>query len=57
MLKISLNTLKYSGFWAGFVLNPYHWEFKFEKNTEIGKTFLLNIGPVWVRLAINNGDN
>lgn len=57
MLKTLLNILKHSGFWAGFVLNPYHWEFKIEKNNDMGKTFSLNVGPVWVRLALNNGDN
>jgi len=55
MLKNLVNTLKHSGFWTGFVLNPYHWEFKFSNTNDMGKTIALNVGPVWFRLAINNG--
>jgi hypothetical protein len=55
MLKNLVNTLKHSGFWAGFVLNPYHWEFKFSNTNDMGKTIALNVGPVWFRLAISNG--
>jgi hypothetical protein len=55
MLKNLVNTLKHSGFWAGFVLNPYHWEFKFSNTNDMGKTIALNVGPIWFRLAINNG--
>ncbi len=55
MLKNLVNTLKHSGFWTGFVLNPYHWEFKFSNTNDMGKTIALNVGPVWFRLAISNG--
>jgi len=57
MLKNLVNTLKHSGFWTGFVLNPYHWEFKFSNTNDMGKTIALYVGPVWFRLAIGNGAN
>ena len=57
MLKNLVNTLKHSGFWTGFVLNPYHWEFKFLNTNDMGKTIALYVGPVWFRLAIGNGAN
>jgi len=57
MLK---NYLKYSGLWAGLVLNPYHWNFKFEFNPphEIDTYifhFELYLGLVWLRMVIDDG--
>ena len=58
MLK---NYLKYSGLWAGFVLNPYHWNFKLEfkpyNMDEISYIFFfeLYIGPVWLRAIVDDG--
>ena len=54
-LKNLLNYVKFSGIWIGFVLNPYHWEFKFLNTNDMGKTIALYVGPVWFRLAISNG--
>jgi hypothetical protein len=57
MLK---NYLKYSGLWVGFVLNPYHWNFKWELNplhdieTYIFH-FELYLGLVWLRVVIDDG--
>jgi hypothetical protein len=57
MLK---NYLKYSGLWAGFVLNPYHWNFKWELNplrdieTYIFH-FELYLGLIWLRVVIDDG--
>jgi hypothetical protein len=54
------NCLKYSGLWAGFVLNPYHWDFKLRINPphEID-TFLfhfeLYLGLVWLRVVVDDG--
>lgn len=55
------NCLKYSGLWAGFVLNPYHWQFKITRGSEgildDDVIFGLGIyfGPVWIRVAIDDG--
>lgn len=54
------NYLKYSGLWAGVVLNPYHWEFKFTniKPDELNPNnygFMISIGPLWVRGVIDDG--
>ena len=57
MLK---NYLKYSGVWFGFVLNPYHWQFKldYSGNTELDPAMHkieLHLGPVWIRGVIDDG--
>ena len=58
MLK---NYLKYSGFWAGFVLNPYQWQFKIRTGSESilddDVIFGLSIycGPVWIRVVVDDG--
>jgi hypothetical protein len=57
MLK---NYLKYSGLWAGFVLNPYHWNFKLEVNPQHNIDtyifhFELYLGLVWLRVVIDDG--
>ena len=54
------NYLKYSGLWAGVVLNPYHWEFRFTniKPDELNPNnygFMISIRPVWVRGVIDDG--
>jgi hypothetical protein len=57
MLK---NYLKYSGLWAGFVLNPYHWNFKLEVDPpQLIDTYLfhfeLYLGLIWIRIIIDDG--
>lgn len=58
-LKTSLNWLKHSGVWIGFVLNPYHSQPDFYvkvNDKTYGKFFLeLNLGLVWIRIAIDDG--
>lgn len=57
MLK---NYLKHSGVWAGFVLNPYHWNFKLEVNPQHDIDtyifhFELYLGLVWLRVVVDDG--
>lgn len=57
MLK---NYLKYSGLWAGLVLNPYHWNFKLEVDPpQLIDTYLfhfeLYLGLIWIRIVIDDG--
>lgn len=62
-LKKWLNWFKFSGVWAGIVLNPYHWQpdFKFiiQDEDEVdawGLFFLeINLGLVWIRIIIDDG--
>jgi len=65
MLKIHtmqkwLNYLKYSGIWIGFVLNPYHWEFKLQTEgpTDLDPNMhfaFLTLGPFWIRIVVDDG--
>lgn len=60
MLKILSKYLKYSGIWIGLVINPYHWEFRFEiiRPDQLNPDmhgFYCNAGPIWIRLIIDNG--
>jgi hypothetical protein len=57
MLK---NYLKFSGMWMGFVLNPYHWEFKIQRikpdeSNPKNYGFMISVGPFWVRGVIDDG--
>jgi hypothetical protein len=52
--------LKHSGMWAGFVLNPYHWNFKLEVNPQHDIDtyifhFELYLGLVWLRVVVDDG--
>ena len=54
------NYLKHSGLWAGFVLNPYHWNFKLEVDPpQLIDTYLfhfeLYLGLIWIRIVIDDG--
>jgi hypothetical protein len=59
-LKTLLNYLRYSGLWAGLIVNPFHWEFRFEflhpdeLNPDM-KGIFVSLGPIWVRAIIDNG--
>jgi len=44
--------LKYSGIWFGLIVNPYHWRFTIEKPLD---GFAIYIGPVWMRVIIDDG--
>jgi len=52
---MSENYLKYSGIWAGFVLNPYHWEFKIKAENDVIFSLAIYFGPVWIRVVIDGG--
>jgi hypothetical protein len=53
------NYLKYSGLWMGFVLNPYHWNFKIEQTDHLFDDYLFYLsvycGPIWIRIIIDDG--
>lgn len=54
------NYLKYSGMWVGLVFNPYHWEFRLEntKPDELNPNnygFMISLGPIWIRVCIDDG--
>lgn len=59
-LKILSNYAKYSGIWAGVVVNPFHWDVRFEHlhpddlNPNM-RGFYLSLGPVWLRVVIDDG--
>jgi hypothetical protein len=61
MIKTITKYLKYSGIWVGFVFNPYHWEFKYitkvKEWPESDNWFdnKLSLGPVWIRVIIDDG--
>ena len=54
------NWIRYSGVWVGFVLNPFHWSFKWEReskewpNDNVFEN-CLHLGPIWVRVIIDDG--
>lgn len=52
-----INWLKYSGFWANFVLNPYHWMFDLDFggtgiNALLAHTEEEDIEFFWCHLAL-----
>ena len=58
MLK---NFLKYSGIWAGVVINPYHWQFKIKTKPDgileddVISFFAIYLGPFWIRMILDDG--
>ena len=57
---MSKSYLKNSGLWAGFVLNPYHWEFKIVKGSQddlddVIFGLAIYCGPIWIRVVIDDG--
>jgi hypothetical protein len=59
-LKSLSKYLQYSGIWAGVAINPYHWDFRFQQlhpddlNPNM-RGFFVSLGPVWVRLVLDDG--
>ena len=53
--------LRYSGVWIGIVLNPFHWQFKWERTNDNDEHLVhvfencLFVGPVWVRVIFDDG--
>lgn len=60
MLKILSNYLRYSGIWMGLVINPFHWDFRFDflhpddLNPNMRGVYI-SIGPIWTRFILDNG--
>ena len=50
-----MSWLKYSGIWAGLVVNPYHWRLKWESSDARVFENCIYVGPVWIRVIIDNG--
>jgi hypothetical protein len=54
-----MNWIKYSGVWIGIVLNPFHWRFGFVKGENVWDDPVfencLHLGPVWIRVIIDDG--
>lgn len=50
-----MDWLKHSGLWVGFVLNPYHWQFKWVRNDSTVYENAVYCGPFWIRLIFDNG--
>ena len=56
MMSTILNYLKYSGIWAGIVVNPFHWQFGFLKvSDDYVFENCLSLGPIWIRVIIDDG--
>ena len=51
--------LRYSGFWCGFTLNPYHWSGEIItihiNDNDYPFYCLINLGPFWLKLIIDDG--
>jgi hypothetical protein len=59
-LKILSKYIRYSGIWFGLVINPFHWTFvsEFLHPDELNPNMVgiyISIGPVWVRVVIDDG--
>jgi len=52
-----MNWIRYSGIWIGIVVNPFHWRFGFVKDSLDVNVFenCLHLGPVWIRVIIDDG--
>jgi hypothetical protein len=59
MMSTILNYLRYSGIWAGIVVNPFHWQFGWKRNIDVYDNHLfdnsIHMGPIWVRVIIDDG--
>ena len=55
------NWIRFSGIWVGFVVNPFHWRFRYDtKGNSDGwadPVFenCLHFGPIWIRVIIDDG--
>jgi hypothetical protein len=58
-MKSLIDYLKYSGIWIGLVINPFHWRFGFVRGSDtwIDPIYenCLHLGPVWLRIIIDDG--
>jgi len=60
-MKKFIEYLRYSGVWIGIVLNPFHWQPKIETRDPLfsdmnpnGKLLYISLGPLWIRIVIND---
>lgn len=51
-----MNWLKYSGVWVGLVVNPYHWQLRWARDSNQVFENCLYLGPIWIRIVIDNGN-
>jgi hypothetical protein len=55
----TMNWIKYSGIWIGIVLNPFHWRLGFVSGADVWNDPVfencLHLGPVWIRVIIDDG--
>lgn len=54
-MKTLIQYLKYSGLWFGFILNPYHWRFGWNRDNEMIMSNTVHFGPFWITLIIDDG--
>jgi hypothetical protein len=60
MLKTLNNYLRYSGIWSGLVINPFHWDFRYQflhpddLNPNMRGVYI-SFGPIWIRVVIDDG--
>lgn len=56
--SIIIKYLKYSGLWVGLVFNPCHWQFGFKDSHNAWENLFdncLHLGPIWIRVIIDDG--
>lgn len=60
MLKILSKYFRYSGVWIGLVVNPCHWEIRFDlmhpddMNPKMRGVFI-SFGLIWIRIILDDG--
>ena len=60
-MKKFFEYVRYSGIWIGLVINPFHWQPKFETSDALfndmnpnGHLLYLSLGPIWIRIVIDD---
>lgn len=60
MLKNLSKYIRYSGVWVGLAVNPCHWDVRLsflhpdDLNPNM-RGFYISLGPVWLRVIIDDG--
>lgn len=58
-MKQLLSYLRYSGLWVGLVVNPCHWQWGIKGSPTAWEDYCfdnaVHVGPVWIRLIIDDG--
>jgi hypothetical protein len=59
ILQLVYSYIRYSGIWIGIVFNPFHWQFGLKSNYDVLNNNIfdnsLHLGPVWIRVIIDDG--